>query len=173
MTSLPGGSIIAAGGKPPLVRMTWTPSTFTLLGVGAGAISTMVAGYALAHRDDRTTTSFALMMMIFAVWSFDYAIQLGFTTRSEQVFLQGLTLGVAGVFPTAWLVFVFQYSGYVPEVSGRWLAVLLVEPVDARPVTRNTSPWDGLVVLSIRNATGSTRSTASHRPLTSGTYPEY
>ena len=124
--------------------MTWTPSTFTLLGVGAGAISTMVAGYALAHRDDRTTTSFALMMMIFAVWSFDYAIQLGFTTRSEQVFLQGLTLGVAGVFPTAWLVFAFQYSGYVPEVSGRWLAVLLVEPV-AFLVLSITNPFHGLV----------------------------
>jgi hypothetical protein len=124
--------------------MTWTPSVLTLLGVGAGAISTIVAGYALAHRDDRTTTSFALMMMIFAVWSFDYAIQLGFSTPSEQVFLQGLTLGVAGVFPTAWLVFAFQYSGYVPEVSRRWLAVLLVEPV-AFLVVSITNPVHGLV----------------------------
>ena len=124
--------------------MTWTPSALTLLGMGAGVISTIVAGYALAHRDDRTTTSFALMMMIFAVWSFDYAIQLGFSTPSEQVFLQGLTLGVAGVFPTAWLVFAFQYSGYVPEVSRRWLAVLLVEPV-AFLVFSSTNPVHGLV----------------------------
>jgi signal transduction histidine kinase len=124
--------------------MTWTPSVLTLLGMGAGVISTIVAGYALAHRDDRTTTSFALMMMIFAVWSFDYAIQLGFSTPSEQVFLQGLTLGVAGVFPTAWLVFAFQYSGYVPEVSRRWLAVLLVEPV-AFLVVSITNPVHGLV----------------------------
>jgi signal transduction histidine kinase len=124
--------------------MTWTPSVLTFLGMGAGAISTIVAGYALAHRDDRTTTSFALMMMIFAVWSVDYAIQLGFSTPSEQVFLQGLTLGVAGVFPTAWLVFAFQYSGYVPEVSRRWLAVLLVEPV-AFLVISITNPVHGLV----------------------------
>jgi signal transduction histidine kinase len=124
--------------------MTWTPSLFTLLGVGAGAISTMVAGYAWAHGDDRTTASFALMMLIFAVWSFDYALQLGFTTRSEQVFLQGLTLGVAGVFPTAWIVFAFQHSGYVPEVSGRWLAVLLVEPV-AFLLVSFTNPFHGLV----------------------------
>jgi signal transduction histidine kinase len=124
--------------------MTWTPSVFTLLGVVAGAISTAVAGYAWVDGDDRTTASFALMMLIFAVWSFDYAIQLGFTTRSEQVFLQGLTLGVAGVFPTAWLVFAFQYSGYVPEVSRRWLAVLLVEPV-AFLVVSITNPVHGLV----------------------------
>ena len=124
--------------------MSWTPSVFTLLGVGAGVISTAVAGYAWVDGDDRTTASFALMMLIFAVWSFDYAIQLGFTTRSEQVFLQGLTLGVAGVFPTAWIVFAFQHSGYVPEVSGRWLAVLLVEPV-AFLLVSITNPFHGLV----------------------------
>jgi signal transduction histidine kinase len=124
--------------------MAWVPTAYTLIGLTAAAISLAVAVDAWLHRSERTALPFMALMLTLAAWSLVYAVQLGFGTLAEQLVWQRLTFTVAGVVPTAWLVFTLQYAGYDSWLTPRWCVALAGVPV-AFAALSMTNPLHGLV----------------------------
>jgi hypothetical protein len=92
--------------------MAWAPTTYTLIGLTAVAISLAVAVDAWVHRPERTAPSFMTLMPTLAAWSLVYSVQLGFDTLAAQLVWQRVTFAVAAFVPTVWLVFTIKYAGY-------------------------------------------------------------
>lgn len=109
--------------------MAWAPSPYSVLGIAAAAISTVVAGQAWRNRAERGAPAFTVLLLALAGWSASYAIQLGFSTAGEQVLWQQLGLTIGGTIPVLWLVFTLQYAGWDDWVRPATLGVLALEPV--------------------------------------------
>lgn len=109
--------------------MGWGYSLGTAIGFGAAGISCGVAALAWRHRQEKGALPFTVLMGNLALWSALYGFQLGYDTLAEQLVVQRFTLGVAGVVPTTWLLFVLAYAGYDTWLERRRVLVLLTEPV--------------------------------------------
>lgn len=91
--------------------MVWTPTTYSLLWFGAAGISTLAATQAWWERDERGARPFIGLMLALGGWSLVYAIQLGFTSQTGQLFWQRVSLAIGGTVPTLWLLSTLQYTG--------------------------------------------------------------
>lgn len=105
----------------------YTPLVFPLL--ISAAISAGLALYAWRQRPAVGAAPFTLLMLAVAEWSLVYALRLGGTDLPTQVFWAKVRyLGIV-IVPTAWLVFVLQYTGREKWLTSRTVAMLTVEPL--------------------------------------------
>ena len=123
--------------------MSWQPTLYSLLGVGAAGVAAAVVGLARHHRDERGANSFMLLMLALAGWSLVYAVQLGYPTLAEQLLWQRIGLAVGGTIPTLWFLFALQYSG-VDRLTGDARALLGAEPLLFALLTL-TNPAHGVI----------------------------
>lgn len=124
--------------------MAWTATTATLVGAAAAVISGSLAAVAWRHRNERAAEEFLVLLLALATWSAVYAVQLGFDDLATQLVWQRLTLGVAGVVPTVWLLFALRYAGRDAWLSRRRIAVLATEPAAFMALCL-TNPIHGLI----------------------------
>jgi PAS domain S-box-containing protein len=93
-------------------------------------------------------------MVALGGWSLAYGVQLGFTTTTGQQFWQRLSLAIGGTIPTLWLLFTLHYLQRDHRLTGRWRAVLAVDPVLFAVLTL-TNPvhgfvWENTALVSTR-----------------------
>lgn len=109
--------------------MNWqtTPLVFPLL--IATAISAGLAIYSWRRRAAPGAASFTLLMLAVAEWSLTSALRLGSETLfAKLLWAKARYVGIVTV-PTAWLVFVLQYTGREKWLPPRNVAALIVEPL--------------------------------------------
>ena len=123
--------------------MAWDPSTFSLLAFVAAAVIAVLAGVAWRRRQPGTQ-SFAALMLVVAFWAAAYAVQLGFTTKAEQLLWQRIVLAISGGVPPLFLLFAYQYAGKQERIS-RWVKALIVGEWAAFTALALTNPFHHLV----------------------------
>jgi len=109
--------------------MNWqyTPLVFPLL--ISAAIAIWLAFYAWKHRPVVGVIPFVVLMLAVAEWSLVYALRLSSADLPGKLFWAKVRyLGIVTV-PTAWLIFVFQYTGREKWLTARNVAMLALEPL--------------------------------------------
>ena len=122
--------------------MNWqyTPYVFPLL--AATTISVALAFYAWKRRPAVGVTPFVLLMLAVAEWSLAYALRLVSVDLATKLFWAKVRyLGILTV-PTAWLVFVLQYTGREKWLTPRNLVMLTIEPLTVLLLVW-TNDWHG------------------------------
>jgi len=109
--------------------MHWQYSPYVIPLAIAGGISATIAVFAWRWRPASGATSFSLLMLAVAEWSLGYALELGSTDLSAQIFWAKVQyLGIVSV-PVMWLIFALQYTGREEWLTGHNLALLAVVPL--------------------------------------------
>ncbi len=109
--------------------MNWqnTPLVFPLL--LAAAVSAGLALYSWRRRPAPGAAPFALLMLAVAEWSLVYALRLGSANLLAKLFWAKIRyLGIVTV-PTAWLIFVLEYTDQEKWLTPRNMALLAIEPL--------------------------------------------
>jgi len=109
--------------------MAWQPILYALIGGGAAVISAVVAFQTWRHRDQREAAPFIALVIALGSWSLVYAVQLGFTTASEQLVWRQTGLAIGGTVPTLWLLFALSHTGYGEWLTRQRRVILAVEPL--------------------------------------------
>jgi len=122
----------------------WEPTPYALIGFVAAGISVAVAVTTYRHRHERGVRPFFGLLVALAGWSLASALQLGFTTRAEQLLWQRLGFTVGGAIPAFWLLFTLEYTGRGEWLTRRRRAILAVDPVVYAALTLS-NPVHGLV----------------------------
>jgi len=87
-----------------------------------------VALYSWRRRSAPGAASFTLLMLAVAEWSLTYALRLGSADLLAKLFWAKIRyLGIITV-PTAWLIFVLQYTDREKWLTPRNVAMLAIEP---------------------------------------------
>jgi len=124
--------------------MAWDPTLYSLVGFGAAGVSGLVAVQAWHHRSEPGARPFLALMLALGGWSLVYAVQIGFTTRAEQLLWQRAALAVGGTVPTLWLLFTIRYAGHEEWLTPARQAALAADPVLFAALVM-TNPAHGLV----------------------------
>ncbi|WP_158056454.1 histidine kinase N-terminal 7TM domain-containing protein [Halorussus halophilus] len=106
--------------------MPWNPPALSLLAFAAAVIIVAVVGVGWHRRRDGIE-SFAALMLVIAFWTAIYGVQLGFTTKPEQISWQRLALATSGGVPPLFLFFAYQYAGKQELLTRRVKALLVGE----------------------------------------------
>ncbi|MEA3342372.1 MAG: histidine kinase N-terminal 7TM domain-containing protein [Chloroflexota bacterium] len=103
----------------PLVFPLFIPATITI----------WLAFYAWKRRPAVGVTPFVVAMLAVAEWSLVYALRLSSIDLPDKLFWAKVRyLGIVTV-PTAWLIFVLQYTGREKWLTVRNVAMLALEPL--------------------------------------------
>ncbi|MFB6297275.1 MAG: histidine kinase N-terminal 7TM domain-containing protein [Salinirussus sp.] len=114
----------------------------------AAIIAGLVVWGVWDRRDDPVAVPLLATMSGVFVWSFVYAIQLGFPSTGMQILLDRVAFVGAAVVPTAWFVFAARYAGRDQWLSRTTLALLAVEPA-ITVVLVWTNEFHGLIYRSV------------------------
>ena len=97
----------------------------------SGLISTLLAikAYkAFNYRSSPFTKHFILIMLCMALWSVNYAFEIGFVdTGYKYIFARLQYLGIAFV-PVAWFLFAAEYSGVCRQFARKYEKILFLFP---------------------------------------------
>jgi len=109
----------------------------------ATGISAGLAFYSWKRRPAVGATSFTLFTLGVAGWSLVYALRLGSVDLVTKLFWAKARYLAILVVPTAWLVFVLQYTGHEKWLTVRNRILLLIEPLVVLLLVW-TNDWHGL-----------------------------
>jgi len=110
-----------------LVAWQWTPYTIPL--IVAVAISATSAFYIWRRRHTPSSRTGVLLLLAAADWMMGYALELASVGLSAKFFWAKVKfLGVC-IIPTAWLVYILQYTGREKWLKRRIIALLSVVPL--------------------------------------------
>lgn len=88
-----------------------------------------LAAYAWRRRTAPGASTFAVVMLLAAVWTGAYAMQVSSYDLPDHIFWSDVKyFGIVGC-PLGWLIFALQYVGLDGRINRRNIALLLVEPV--------------------------------------------
>ena len=97
----------------------------------SGLISTLLAikAYkAFNYRRSPFTKHFILIMLCMALWSVNYAFEIGFVdTEFKYIFARLQYLGIAFA-PVAWFLFAAEYSGVCRQFARKYEKILFLFP---------------------------------------------
>jgi len=108
--------------------MNWQYTPFAILLFITTAVSTGLAFYSWKRRSVVGTKPFALLMLAVAVWSLSYAFRLGARDLATKLFWAKVRYVGIVTAPTAWLVFILQYTGRDKWLTRRNVAMLAIVP---------------------------------------------
>ncbi len=106
----------------------WTPYTIPLIIV---AIISAIAAFYISSRRHHVPGSQTgvLILLATAEWTIGYSLELASTSLSDMVFWDKAQFVGICIIPTAWLVYVLQYTGREKWLTRRTLALLSIVPV--------------------------------------------
>jgi len=122
--------------------VTVAVTSVSLLGLGAAAVSGVLAVSVWRQRSEPGSWPFFGILVALAAWSFCYGVQYG--TGGPGLVWQRVGLAASGFVPPLWLLFCLQYAGWTEEVSARAGVALAAEPVAFAAVAL-TNPRHGLL----------------------------
>ena len=91
--------------------MAWVPGVASLALFAVSLLSALLAVAVGRTRSERYAGGFVALVAVLGTWALAYGVQLGYTTRLDQLVWWQLTLAVAGFVPTVWLLFALYYAG--------------------------------------------------------------
>lgn len=132
--------------------MDWQYTPYVLLLFIAAAISIGLAFYAWRRRPAVGVVPFVWLMLAVAEWSLVYALRLVSADLPAKLLWSKVRyLGILTV-PTAWLVFVLQYTGREKWLTRLNLVILSIEPLAVLLLVW-TNDWHGLYWSDVSLAT--------------------
>jgi PAS domain S-box-containing protein len=108
--------------------MMWQETPYTILLVGASAISAALGAYIWRRFRDPEAAVGALLMVAGAEWILAYALELAGGDLATKIFWAKMKYVGIVIIPTAWLVFALQYTAREKWVTRRRAALLSVVP---------------------------------------------
>ncbi len=117
----------------------------------SGTVFLALAVFSLWRRPSRVFVPFFLLVLLAALWALGYGAEIETDTLSGKLLLaKAEYLSIASI-PTLWLVFTFQYTGRKRKLHGKFLALLLLEPL-ATILLAWTNQWHHLLYTRIELA---------------------
>jgi two-component system cell cycle sensor histidine kinase/response regulator CckA len=95
------------------------------------AILLVLAVYGFTLRKTPSSMPFSLAMLLSAIWSVLYLLQMGSTDLSAKIVFEKLRVLAMAPLPVVWLVFAFSYTGRTSWLSPARIAGFLIEPTAA------------------------------------------
>lgn len=108
--------------------MVWQPTLYT---VAAGVAAVPLGALAIVgwRQGKATATTFGWLTFGGLLWGLCYGIQLGYTTRAEQLLWQRATLAASATVPPLLLLFALRYAGRTDLVTDSLRALFTGEVV--------------------------------------------
>ena len=104
----------------------WTPYTIPLM--VAAATSVISAFYILRHRHTSSSRTGVLILLACADWIMGYALELASADLLGKFFWAKVKFVATCIMPTAWLIYILQYTGREKWLTRRTLALLSIVP---------------------------------------------
>lgn len=109
--------------------MSWQYTPLIIPLIIAAGMAAGLALYSWRHRSAVGATPFAVLMLAVAEWSLVYGLRLSCTDLDAKIFWAKVRyLGIV-VAPTAWLIFVLEYTNQERWLTRRTIAALTIEPL--------------------------------------------
>ncbi len=109
--------------------MNWHFTIYTLPVLIGGVISGTLAGWVWKQRPETDTTTFSLMMLAIAEWSFGNALEMAAVNLSTKIFWAKVEyIGITTV-PVLWLCFALQFTNRKRWLLRRNLIFLSIIPL--------------------------------------------
>src|SRR5690242_16144847 len=108
--------------------MHWQFTPYVIPDITSVAVSVWLALVAWRRRSAPGARAFILLMLGVALWSLGNVVTLGSLDLSTVIFWDNVTWLGTVIAPTAWFVFVLQYTGRAQWLTRRLVVLLAVEP---------------------------------------------
>lgn len=109
--------------------MAWTLTTFSAALFVAALITGALTYLAWCHRDEPAAVPATVLLGAMSGWALTEGIRVGFRTFGTQLLWYRIGFFFVLAIPAAWFMFALAYAGYEQRLTGRVLALLLVEPL--------------------------------------------
>lgn len=108
--------------------MAWHPTLYTVI---AAVAVVPLGGFAVVgwRQGKATATTFGWLTASALVWGLCYGVQLGYSTRAEQLPWQAATLAASALVPPLLLLFALRYAGRTDLVTRGLRAVLAADVI--------------------------------------------
>ncbi|WP_232686077.1 sensor histidine kinase [Halobacterium zhouii] len=126
--------------------MAWNPSVLSWFAFASTGVLAVVASVGWQRRRDSART-FTLLILAVMLWEVVYGVQLGFTTKAEQLPWQQMAFAISATVPPLFLIFALQYAGKQERLT-TWGEVVLGSELLAFAALSLTNPMHHLVWTS-------------------------
>jgi len=109
--------------------MIWQPTPYTIPLLAAAAVSVVSAIYVWTHPSTSASRVGAILLLAGAIWISTHVLSLASANLPAKIFWNKLRFLGTGVIPTAWLIYVKQYTAGARWLTRRRLLLLSIVPV--------------------------------------------
>ncbi len=109
--------------------MTWHYTPYMIPVILSALLAGSVAVLIVVRRMGRETLPLLVLLVAVTWWNAAYAMRMGYSDLPIKIFWARVRYVGMMMTPTAWLVFVLQYTGHDRWLTRRRMAMLAVEPV--------------------------------------------